>query len=341
MFPRVTRILSAAALVASTLTLGGCAVMESATSGITLNILEDGFTPPVLQMGDVDMVCQFAVVNTPLVGAARNFYGDPALMEAILMHSASVCSDSKMVAEEMRYIRASRDKRADEAQDARINQKRLMAEAAGRQYAAFTRMKTKLEQKYFFKYGSTCPKFKRDFDELVYLLGSVAGLQAIQNDMGAQQTVGVPTDIAPQADFAMTCLDNAKWWGAPSATRAVVWSIIPGGDADKDIKGTFDAAMTVGESSGVRLPHVMAAIAAQSRDDIATTRTVLKRFASVDNFKPSQPYRLLDAIAEVQMTNISDRLWTQNTGSRTPVNSLGKFWDEKAGGNIDASSFLN
>ena len=341
MIPRITRLFSALAVAVSTLTMSGCAVMESATSGITLNILEEGFTPPVLQMGDVDMVCNFALVNTPLVGAARNFYGDPALMETILMHSASVCSDTQMVGEELRYMRASRDKRPDEAQDARINQKRLMALSAHRQYAAFTRMKTKLEQKYFFKYGSNCPKFKRDFDELVYLLGSIAGLQAIQNDMGAQQTVGVPTDIAPQADFAMTCLNDTKWWGVPQATRAVVWSIIPGGDEGKDVKGTFEKAMAQGERAGVRLPHVMAAIAAQSRDDTATTRSVVKRFANVENFKPNRDYRLLDAIAEAQITNISDRLWTQNTGSRTPVNSLGKFWDDKAGSAIDAGSFLN
>ncbi|MDE2400360.1 MAG: hypothetical protein KGL90_01665 [Burkholderiales bacterium] len=321
--------------------MSGCALMESATSGITLNILEEGFTPPVLQMGDVDMGCSFALVNGPLVGAARNFYGDPALMETVLLQSAGVCSDAKAVEEELRYIRASHGKQSDEAQDARINQKRLMATSAHRQYAAFDRMRTKLEQKYFFKYGTTCPKFKRDFDEMVYLLGSVAGLQAVQNDMGAQQVVGVPTDIAPQAEFAMTCLNNDKWWGAPQALRAAIWSLIPGGGDGKDIKGTFDNSMTIGELKGVRLAHVMAALSAQSTDDTATVRSTLKRFVSVQDFKVNKDYRLIDAIAEVQMMTISDRMWTQATGSRTPVSSLGTFWDEKAGKAINADKFLD
>lgn len=340
MTARMTRLLTLTAMAVSALTMGGCALIESNVSSTTLSILEDGFTPPVLQMGDVDMACTFSVVNAPLVGAARNFHGDPSLIETVMLSSAGVCSENQAIAEEMRYLRASRDKRSDEALDARIAQKRQLSQAAHRQYAAFTRMKTKLEQKYFFKYGSNCPAFKRDFDEMVYLLGSVAGLQAMQNDIAAQQSVGVPTDTAPLVERALGCLDNSKWWGTPQAARAVVWSIIPGGADGKDVKGTFDSNMALAEAGGVRLPHVMAAVAAQSTDDQARLREVIKRFSTVKNFTPSRDYRLLDAIAEAQIQNISDRMWTQNAGTRTPLASLGKFWDDKVGGDIDADSFL-
>lgn len=340
MIARMTRLLTATALAVSALAMGGCALIESNVSGTTLSILEDGFTPPTLQIGDVEMACSFSTVNTPLVGAARNFYGDPSLMETVLLSSAGVCSENQALTEEMRYLRASREKRSDEALDTRIAQKRLLALSADRQYTAFMRMKTKLEQKYFFKYGSNCPAFKRDFDELVYLLGSVAGLQAMQNDIAAQQTVGVPTDTAPLVERAMGCLDNAKWWGTPQAARAVVWSILPGGADGKDLKGTFDANMTLAEAKGVRLPHVMAAVAAQSSDDQPRLREVIKRFGSAKDFKVNKDYRLIDAIAQAQLQNISDRMWTQATGTRTPINSLGKFWDDKAGADIDADSFL-
>lgn len=341
MIPRMTRILTASVVALSTLTMSGCALLESGTSGVTLNILEEGFTPPTLKLGDVDMGCTFALANGPLVGAARNFYGDPSLMETVMLQSAAVCSDARAIEEELRYIRASREKRSDEAQDARIAQKRLMALSAHRQVTSFERMRTKLEQKYFFKYGTNCPKFKRDFDEMVYLLGSVSGVQAVQSDMGAQQAVGVSLDIPPQVEFAMTCLDNKKWWGAPQALRAAIWSIIPGGSDGKDVKGTFEANMAIGEKAGVRLPHVMAAIAAQTADDMPSVRAAIKRFATIENFKVNTDYRLVDSIAEAQMIIISDRMWTQNTGSRTPINSLGKFWDDKASGPaIDADSFL-
>lgn len=340
MTARITRLLTTTALAITALTMGGCALIESNVSSTTLSIIEDGFTPPTLKMGDVEMACNFSVVNTPLVGAARNFYGDPSLIETVMLSSAGVCSENQAMTDEMRYLRASRDKRADEALDARIAQKRHLTIAAHRQYAAYTRMRDKLEQKYFFKYGSNCPAFKRDFDELVYLLGSVAGLQAMQNDIAAQQSVGVPTDTAPIVERAMGCLDNNKWWGVPQAARAVVWSIIPGGTEGKDVKGTFESSMKLGEAKGVRLSHVMAAVAAQSTDDSARLREIIKRFSSVQGFTPNKDYRLLDAIAESQIQNISDRMWTQNTGTRTPIASLGKFWDDKAGGDIDADSFL-
>jgi hypothetical protein len=341
MIPRMTRLLTATVVAASAMTMSGCALLQSGASGVTLNILEEGFTPPALKMSDADMVCNFATVNAPLVGAARAFHGDPSLMEATLFTTASFCSDSNALTEELRYMRAVREKRPDEAQDARIAQKRLLALSTDRQYTAFKRMRDKLEQKYFFQYGKTCPKFKRDFDELTYLAGTLSGLLAITNDFSSQQSVGVPTDIAPQSEFAMTCLDNAKWWGVPQAVRAAVWSLLPGGSEGKDVKGTFEKSMALGEAKGVRLSHVLAAVSATSADDTVAVRQTIKRFANVPNFKPNAEYRIFDAMAKAQLQNISDRMWTQATGSRTPFNSLGKFWDDKAAGSdVNTDDFL-
>lgn len=334
------RFLTATAVAVTTLFIGGCAQIEKVGTNIALKIFEEKITPKVMEINDVDMACNFSYVNAPLVGAMRAFHGDPSLMETVMLSAGGVCSDAKAVQEELRYLRASREKRADEAQDARIAQKRLLALTAQRQYTAFQRMQTKLEQKYFFKYGSTCPDFKRDFDELAYLMGTISGLQAMQNDIAAQQSVGVPTDIAPLAESALKCLNNAKWWGAPEAGRAIVWSIIPGAGQGRDIKGTFNKSMDLAEAKGVRLSHVMAAMAAQSSDDVATVREVLTRFTNIQNYTPSEQYQLIDSIAYDQMVNISDRLWTQNAGTRTPLGSLGKFWDDKVGGDVNADDFL-
>ncbi|MEY4765222.1 MAG: hypothetical protein RI907_1895 [Pseudomonadota bacterium] len=341
MTSRIKLVLATTAMVAlSTVGMSGCALIEANVSGTTLGILEDGFTPPTLKMGDVDLACSFAMANGPLVGAARNFYGDPSLMEAVLLSSAGACAETQALNEEMRYMRAAREKRSDEAQDARIAQKRLLAVAAERQYTSFHRMKTKLEQKYFFKYGTNCPAFKRDFDELVYMLGSVAGLQAMQNDIAAQQSVGVPTDTAPLVEKAMKCLDNSKWWGVPAATRATIWSIIPGGGDGKDIPGTFESSMKLGEAGGVRLAHVMAVVSAVSADDNARVRQLIKRFANVPNFKTNDDYRLIDSVAQIQVQNVSDRMWSQGIGTRTPIAGLGKFWDDKVGADLDVDSLL-
>lgn len=342
MISRLTRFLATTGMVVSAMTMTGCAVLQSGTAGVTLTIIEEGFTPPTFRLTDTDMVCNFGLVNGPLVGAARAYYGDPSLIEANLFLTASLCSDAKALDEELRYLRAANSKRPDEAEDARIAQKRMMALSATRQYTAFVRMRDKLEQKYFFQYGKTCPRFKRDFDELTYLNGTIAGVLAITNDFGSQQSVGVPTDIAPQAEFAMSCLDNGKWWGVPMALRAAIWSLLPGGSEGKDVIGTFERSMTIGESKGVRLAHVMATVAGVAADDQPRVRALMQRFVNVPDFKRNKEYALIDAMAVLQMQNISDRMWTQATGTRTPFNSLGKFWDEKApASDVNADDFLD
>lgn len=325
------RHVTLAAMLGSSLIFAGCAKIQGAGTNLAIGIIEDKIVPPQLQTDDVNMACTFATGNVPLISAGtRAFNGDPSLLETLLYTSSAACSEAQAVEEELRYMRAQREKRVDEAQDARINQKRLLERTARRQLFAFNQMVNKLEDKLNFKYGETCPKFNRDFDELAYLLGTVAGLQAVINDIAAQQSVGVPTDIAPKAERAMKCLSNAKWWGAPQAARAVVWNILPGGADGKDVWGTFALSMYQGERAGVRLPHVMYALAALSKDDNTRFRDAVRKFANVKDFRQSVDYRLIDGIALQTVQNLSDRYWTENTGSRTPIGGLGKFWDDKA-----------
>lgn len=336
----VWRLAAISGIFAATAFVSGCASVEAGATNLAINLLERRVIPPTLEQSDVDMGCNFAQSNFPLVSAAtRGFNGSPELLEALLYVSAGVCSESRAVEAELRYIRAARANQIEEAQDARIAQKRMLELTARRQLAGFEMMRTKLEDKYNFKYGEKCPEFKRDFDELVFLLGTISGLQAVVNDIASQQMVGVPTDIAPKSERAMQCLQNAKWWGAPNAARAVVWSILPGASEGKDIWGTFRLSMTIGERQGVRLPHVMYGLAALAVGDTARFRDATKRYANVKDFKPSKQYTLVESISVATMVNLSDRYWTENTGTRTPVGSMGKYWDEEAampeGMNVD------
>ena len=56
------------------MTLGGCAAIESAGTGVVLKIFEQKITPKVMEIGDVDMACNFSYVNAPLVSAMRAFH---------------------------------------------------------------------------------------------------------------------------------------------------------------------------------------------------------------------------------------------------------------------------
>lgn len=328
--PGFFRAVALTTVVAASVVASGCAKVEGAATNLAINLIERRIIPPQLEISDVDMACRFAASNFPLLSAGtRAFHGDPSLIETLLYTSAGVCSEARAVEQELRYLRAARQNNVEEAQDARIAQKRLLEVTARRQLAGFQAMRDKLQDKYNFVYGESCPEFTRDFDELVYVLGTVSGLQAVVNDIASQQMVGVPTDIAPKSERALKCVSNAKWWGVPNAARAVVWNILPGMSEGKDIWGTFNHSMYIGERSGVRLSHVMYALAALSIGDNERFRDATKRWAGVKDYEPNVNYRLVEEISTLTMYNLSDRYWTENVGTRTPVGGMGKYWDEE------------
>jgi len=320
-----------ALVVGGTAVLAGCKAVDRTLSNVAVNAIERRITPDLLRNDDVDMMCTFATGNFPLIsGGVRALYGSPELLEAVLLQTSSVCAENQAIEAELRSIRAARDKRIEEAQDARINQKRLLERTARRQLLAYERMTSYLEAEYRIKYGSKCPQFKKDYHELIYLLGTIAGLQAVVNDIAAEQAVGVSTEIAPKAERALRCISNAKWWGAPTAARAVIWNILPGGSEGKDVWGTFQQSMIIGELQGVRIAHTLYALSALSIDDQPRFRDAVRRFANpIKGFKSNQEFLVVDALSGAIMSNLSDRYWTENTGTRTPMGSLGKFWDDK------------
>jgi hypothetical protein len=137
----------------------------------------------------------------------------------------------------------------------------------------------------------------------------------------------------------MKCLDNEKWWGLPRGIRAALWNTLgnlkPEG---ADIWATLDESVDAGFDNGLRLASALYVMAAQSADDRERMREGIREFAERD-FERNPEYRMLDAMAETIIRNMSDRMWTEATGKRTPMGKLGSFWnDPKDGGsgvNVD------
>ena len=300
-------------------------------SNQALRFVERNLVPPMLRDNDVRMACASGVATAPLIMATENLGADANQLGTLLYTTAGLCAEIDATEAELRYLRAARAGNVEEAQDARISQKRFAELAARRQLLSYERFVKYYEKRYDIKIGEQCTDFYKDFDEFVYMLGLVTGLQAVLNDIVAQQVVGVPLDIAAKAERAFSCLDNKKWWGVPLAARAVVWNVLPGADEGKDPWGALNASMALGEAAGVRLPHAMYALSAAGKDDQARLRDAIRRYASVTtDFKPNADYRLADSIAGLLITTLSDRMWTEGAGTRTPSGMLGKFWDEKA-----------
>lgn len=339
----VRKIRQGVAVVAASMLLAtGCSQIFKTGANIALRFTENHFVPPIIMMDDAQMVCESGTALTPLIMATQGLGADPTKMAVLLYVGSAACAEQQALESELAYMRAGRDGRIESAQDARIMQKRWAETAARRQYAAYLLFAEKWQRDYKIKLGDQCPSMKTDFDKTIYLLGMVAGLQAVTNDISAQGAVNVPKDIAPLVERGMKCLDNEKFWGAPLAIRAAVWSLLPGGsDGKPDPFLTMKDATRIGERSGVRLPHAIYALAAQASGKDELIRDALRTYGqSVEkNMTINPKYKLFDAMGGVLVRNISDRYWTEKTGTRTPDGGMLRFWDEKevdnSGINVD------
>ena len=316
----------------ATMALSGCSYVVKSGANIAIGFSEKNIVPPILAMGDVDMICNTGTALTPAIMSTQDMGADPTRIAVLLYAASGMCAENQALEQDLRYLRASKAGQVTEAQDARIAQKRLSAIAARRQYMAYQLFASRWQTKYHVQLGESCPKMKTDLDETIYMLGLLSGVQAVTNDINSGGEVNIPKDIAGIAERGMACLDNNKYWGVPNATRAVLWTLLPGaGDGKPDPYVTLKQSMQIGEQKGVRLSYALYAVAAQASGDNDKIRDALKSYAaSVGEGKPVNPnFRLLDAMAGVMVRGISDRYWTENTGVRTSDNGMTIFWDEQ------------
>ena len=331
---KLKRLSQGMALALSTVVaLSGCSHVIKTGANVALGFSEAHIVPPILKMDDTEMACASGNALTPAIMATKDMGADPTRMAVLMYSAAGLCAESRALDSELRYLRAAKVGNVTEAQDARIEQKRWAALAAQRQYAGYQLFAERWEAKYRYTLGESCPSMKSDLDKTVYLLGMLSGLQAVTNDINSGGEVNVPKDIAAIVERGMVCLDNTQFWGAPNATRSVIWTLLPGADEGKpDPQQTMKDAMALGERSGVRLAHAMNAVSAQASGNSEKIREALRAYAeSIGTDKPINPeYRLFDAMAGQMVRAVADRYWTEHTGVRMAEGGLTTFWDDSA-----------
>lgn len=321
----VPRLFRGGAVLMLAFVLQGCGMIYKTTGDVLVNYSEDEMVPYLMGTSDTAMACASGQALTPLLMSFEAVGSHPQKLGVLVNVVAGSCAEHKAVEAELRYLRALEQQDVDAAQDARIQQKRFAALAAERQYKSY---KLVTEQ-YGLAENGTCPRLRSEFDSLVWMVGQLGGVQALLNDSTAQGTVGVPRDIAARAERAMTCMDNERWWGVPKAIRAALWNTLPGMKPEgADVWATLEESVDRGFENGVRLPSALYVMAAQGVNDDERIRKGIREFANRD-FEANPEYRMLDAIAHSQIRAVSDRMWTEATGQRTPVGGLGTFWDDQ------------
>lgn len=320
----VARSLLLIALLIYGLTLQGCTAIYKATGDILVNYGRAEMTPYLLTYNDLDMACATGESLTPFLVSFESVNANPTRLAVLTNSMAALCAQQRALEQELRYVRALQNGLAAEASDARTLQKRYSAVAGARLYES--------HQRSLAEYGEVtdkrCPRLRTDFDEMVFMIGLLNGVQALLYDASADNTLGLPRNIAAKASEAAVCLDNEKWWGVPEGIQAAVWSILPmlaptGTDPWKGLQ----QASQHGYDAGVRLSSALYAVSAYSASNDEQLRRAIREFSqNGENLNPD--YAMLDAIATFTVLAISDRMWTNAIGERTPFKTLGTFWDD-------------
>lgn len=316
------RVVAASALM---LVLQGCGIVFKTTGDILVSFGRQEMTPYLMGDDDARMACATGEAQTPLLMSFSRVSSHPEKLAVLLYVSAAGCTDALAQEEELRYLRAVRSGDVAEAQDARTAQKRYAAMSARRQLESYRYMMSVYNPP-----KGECPRLRSDFDELVWLIGNLGGIQALVNDGVADGVVGVPRDIAPAVERQAACLDNEEWWGAPRALRAAIWNLLPQlAPANADPWAELENSTKIGLDQGVRLGSAVYAISAYAKGDNARLREAIRSYANFDG-KVNPDWRQVDTIAGLLVQGLSDRMWTEATGKRTPLNQLGTFWDESS-----------
>jgi len=326
----VTRLKGLVAAVSATALVSACGVVDQMVYKTTGDVLQgfsrDYTVPYLLQTGDLAMGCAMSESMAPLLMSFGRVTTEPDQLAVILYLSAGGCAEEKARENELLGLAAMHDLNASAAEDAMIRQKRAYVLAANRYYQAW--------QHFSAYYGEpdaeVCPYLYDDMDEFIYLAGLLSGLQALNAQIQSTSSGAVPTNIAPIVARAASCLDNEKWWGTPMALQATVGAMLPGILPEgEDAFAWLRAADRLGDRGGVRLPYVFHAMAAVNTGDETLVKGVVRNYVqSVDEHPANENWRFLDAMARNMMVALSDRLWMENNGHRTPLGRLGSFWDD-------------
>jgi hypothetical protein len=316
------RRFSASLLILSVVGPGCRGFMHSQTGDVTTSYAAEHVTPYVMSTDDAEMACQSGLAMGDFTMSFERVTDRPDLAALSAMTSAASCAEAQAWEAELRTLRALKQGRADEAQDARIEEKRWRAVAAKRYGAAWDRLTS-----HFGTPGDKCPEFEGKIEETHYLLGLIAGGQAVTHDRASEGEAGIALDVPRLAARGSECLDDARWFGVPSALRAAVWLSVPGATpAGEDPWKRLAEATALGESKGMRLATSIRIESLAAAGRLEEVRTAITEAVAARSRTPTHPeYRLLDKNGFLLMQQMSDRLWTREVGHRTPSGALGSF----------------
>lgn len=306
--------------------LATATIVYKYSGDIVLGFTKDQVVPYVLTTDDVKAGCAMIDAFAPVISSFPLNKSSSYQLAIVFDFFSGSCIEFKAWEEELRYLRAIYANNVAEAQDARINQKRLLNQSAQKQLKAFRNLSFAFKE----ESGRDCPDLTTAKGDFYWLTGMLGGLKAILNDLSSEGAAKVPLDIAFKVSRGVACLDNQKWWGLPKAIQATVWASFPSNKpAEVEPLSMLEQSIQTGLSKGMRLPQILAAQVYIGLGNVEQIKNIIRNDVKrIPRFIPNPEFRFLDAVVTLQLQAISDRLWTEKIGKRTPIGGMGRFSDD-------------
>lgn len=312
--------------------LAGCSVnpLHRITGDVMTGYAQAENTPYVLAMSDVGKACSLGESVDPLLYSFSRVTEEPAKTGTLLSVLAGICMEQEAFEQELRYLRADYQGNTKELRDAREAMQRRYGVTAERRERAFNRMLTA------FNYEPTpdaaCPQLHSDQDEITFLVGLLAGAQAVLDDGKARGRADVSRRLAAQVERSTYCVSNRKWAGIPEGLRATIWVLLPDLKPEEVSADTWEVLARnrkLGVEKGLRIP---AALELMMAENVGRDQTIAEVLAYLEetsgDFEIWKRYQLADHVAMRIAWAVSDRFWTREHGYRTPENRFGETGTE-------------
>ena len=304
--------LGALTLSAVALTSSGC-LNKMVDSVVLKRVIPSG-----QQISDTRQACAMGTSLSFAVGGITK--KTPEMSLSLSEATAGVCTEKLSWEAEIDQLIAGRmvagPAKAERLTDAAIRARRYHAASA----AQFERAWTALDRQMGPLGDSECPKIK-EHEEIVYVVGMVAGALALIHDRKAEGANNIPLDRLGKVGRAAKCLDTEKFWHLGPALEAAAWATIPGsGPEGVDPWQVLAEAADKGDSSGVRVARsLQAKIASNAGNDQLVGEALDKYAASMKNTPRNQDWALLDQYSYDIALHEADKLWVKETGHRAEV----------------------
>jgi hypothetical protein len=329
-------------LLSATLLSSACSVHKLIGNQVN-HFSTQNVMPVVLSSDDIPTVCHANETNIPLLTSFTQFGVDNHMLLAFGYSGASTCTDIEAHEKELWSAIAEKQGLVNMAKDARIAQQLLNKDAGKRQLRAYQHTVAFFKNNYQYELGEgNCPTINDDNAQLLLIIGGVAALQALKNDVASGRLINFDMSIPAKVGRAMNCVDNQKWWGQPQAIQAGLKVILPKNHQEEaEAWQQLQDATDIGLQTGVRLSHATYAAIASLKGRDEYLRDALKRFESLPIELLNQQYALLNTLSATQVRQVANLYWVKNTGHRAPTENFSQFWDEKAAPSATVTELLN